>query len=109
MRVAAAENRDIAVGCNHRPGLTHNALNMLFADRVEDALAAALLRDPDRRFGRVFDRGLEPAHARDVRQVLAGEGAVETAARDDDVLRVAAAALLQDDARALGLDALVRG
>src|SRR5262245_32573039 len=73
-----------------------------------DALAVALLDDPHRCFRAVFDRWLHAAHPRDISQVFPGHRGVEIALREEDVLRVAAAALFANDTDGLGADFLPR-
>ena len=66
-------------------------------DRVEDAGAAALLDDPQRRLRGVLDGRLEAAALGHVAEPLAVQRVIPVAARELDVLRIAAAALLRDD------------
>ena len=79
--------------------MPQDALQILLVDGVEDAEAAALLDDPQRRLRGVLDRRLEAAPVRDVAEPLAGERRVPLAARELHVLRIAAAALLVDEPR----------
>ena len=81
--------------------MTKDALEIVFVDRVEDAAAAALLDDPQHRLGGVVDRRLEAAALRDVAEALAVERMIPVAARQLHVVRIAAAALLGDEARRL--------
>ena len=101
VRAGLAENRHLAVGCDHRRGMPQDALQILFVDRVEDAAAAALLDDPQHRLGRVLDRRLEAAALGDVAEALAVERMIPVAARQLHVVRIAAAALLADEPRGL--------
>ena len=81
--------------------MPQDALQILFADRVEDALAAAASRRstaPSRRRSRSSAR--QAAALGHVAEPLAGERRIPVAARELHVLRIAAAALLEDDARA---------
>ena len=84
--------------------MPHDALEILLAHRMIDALAVALLNNPHRRFGAVFNRRFHASHPRDVGQVLSGHRRVEVAVREKDVLRVAAASLFANDAHGLGAD-----
>ena len=59
-------------------------------------------------FGGVLDGRLEAALAGHVGERLAGERRIEAAARELDVLRIAAAALVANHRHALGLDPRAR-
>ena len=98
MRARLAEDRHLPVGPDHRRRMAEDALQILLVDRVVDARAAALLDDPQRRLGGVLDRRLQAAPLRDLAKTLAGERRIPVAARQLHVVRIAAAALLEDDA-----------
>ena len=64
---------------------------------MKDPAAPAVFDNPQSSFGSVFNRRLGSAHARDIGQILPGERFIKTAAGYDDILWVAAAALVFDD------------
>ena len=66
-------------------------------DGVKDPAAPAIFDNPQSSFGSVFNRRLGSAHASDIGQILPGERFIKTAAGYDDILWVAAAALVFDD------------
>src|SRR6266511_1144469 len=84
-------------------------LQVFLPDRVEDAPAAALFDDPHGCFRRVLERDRQAASLRDLREVLAGKRRIELAARDCNVLGIAAAALIAKDSDALRFDLRARG
>src|SRR4051794_25996398 len=61
VRAGDAEHRHLPVGSDHRRRMTEDLLQILLADRVEDAGAAALLDNPEHRLRGVVDRRLEAA------------------------------------------------
>src|SRR5262245_40149666 len=85
-----------------------NALEIFFAHRVEDALAASLLEPPHRDLSSVLDRRLESALTREIGERLSRERRVEAAARELHVLRIAAAALVADHRDRVFLDPRAR-
>src|SRR6185503_13825631 len=104
VRARLAEDRHLAVGSDHRRRVAEDALQILLVDGVEDAAAAALLDQPQRRRRRVLDRRLEAARLRHLAEPLAGERRIPLAPRQLHVVRIAAAALLEDQPRRLLLD-----
>ena len=56
MRVGAAEHRHLAVGGDHRRRMLQDADDIVLTDRVKNPRASALLDNPHRGLGRVFDR-----------------------------------------------------
>src|SRR5262245_5509551 len=55
VRRGPPENRDLAVGANHRRWMPENTLEVLFVDGVEYCRTASLFRDPDCSLSRVLD------------------------------------------------------
>src|SRR5207247_8205206 len=91
-----AEDRHFAVRSNHRRRVPQDALEIVFVDRMEDPLTAALLDDPEHGVGCVLDGRVEAAPFRHVAETLAGERFVPLATRELHVLRIAAAAFFPD-------------
>src|SRR5262249_4776045 len=81
--------------------MLEDALQVVLVDCVEDRRAAALLDNPQRRLGGVLDGRIEAAPLGHVAEALAVERVVPLAARQLHVLRIAAAALLANEARRL--------
>src|SRR5688572_27431849 len=99
-----SEHRNLAVRRDHRHRMLEDALQILLADGMEDALRAPAFHNPQRRLGGVLERDWKTATLGDLRQVLARERRIELATRDDDIFRIAAAAFVPNDRQRLGLD-----
>src|SRR5262245_66100317 len=104
MGVGRAEDGNLSIRSDHRRRMAQDALQIFFADRVEDARAAAALDNPQRRVGRVIDGDLESAILRHVAETLPSQRWIPFAARELDVLRIPAATLFPDEARRFLLD-----
>src|SRR5712691_3961591 len=108
MRVSVTENRNLPIRSDHCRGMAQDPLEILFADSVEDPLATALLDDPKSYFSSVLDGRFHSAQASHISERLAGQRCIPFAARDDDILRIAAAALVANESGAFSFDLLAR-
>src|SRR5262245_19129801 len=104
MGVGRAEDGNLSIRSDHGRWMPQDALQIFFADRMEDARAAAALDDPQRRIRRVVDGDLESATLRHVAETLPSQRRIPFAARELNVLRIPAAALFLDEARRFFLD-----
>src|SRR6266404_5493501 len=108
MRVSLSEDRNLAVRADHCRGMLEDPFEIRLVDRVKDSAAAAAFDDPQAGFGGVFNRRLHSTQASYVSQVLPGRRRIPSAARDYDILRISAAALVFDDPDSLCFDLRAR-
>src|SRR5262249_62244081 len=68
VRVGLPANRNLSVRSDHGRGMAENALEILFLDRMENALTAALFDNPESGFRGVFDGRIHSALPSDLSQ-----------------------------------------
>src|SRR5215210_2816069 len=88
--------------------MADDALDVLFAHGVKNALATALFDNPQGRLRRILDGRLHAPRPGNVCERLAGQRGVESAAGELHVLRITATALIADHHDGTGLDLLAR-
>ena len=76
--------------------MLHDADQIVFADRVVDGAAAALLDDLDHQVGRLIDRHRTFAIAQHIGEAFSSEAWIPAARRQDDVGRIAGSTIRLD-------------